>query len=139
MNNQDNSFEEPSPGENKPESRPAETYLPDTAQDRRDSEIQEIAHEEATGPTFIPKRSSKEDADYQKAMTESGPYLTLGMQLAASLAAFAGIGWWIDSVNNSSPLWLGIMAGGGAVLSLTYFIMTTLRLSKLEETKRVKK
>ncbi|MEO6938649.1 MAG: AtpZ/AtpI family protein [Candidatus Kapaibacterium sp.] len=139
MNNQDNSFEEPLLTENKPESRPAGSFPSDNTKDRLDSEIRELAHDEATGPSFIPKRNAKEDADYQKAMTESGPYLTLGLQLAGSLAAFAGIGWWIDSVNNSSPLWLGIMSGGGAVLSLTYFIMTTLRLSKLEETKRVKK
>lgn len=83
-------------------------------------------------------KKTKEAEDYQAAMTESGPYLTLGIQLAVSIALFCGIGYWIDSANGTSPRWLGIFAGAGAVLSLTYFIMTVLRLSKNEETKRHK-
>ena len=103
-----------------------------------ESEINEYARQEAGHPIFsLPK--SHDDEQYQEAMKESGPYLTLGIQMAMSIAAFAGIGYWIDSVNKTSPLWLGILAATGAVLSLTFFIVTVLRLSKNEETKRVKK
>jgi F0F1-type ATP synthase assembly protein I len=83
-------------------------------------------------------KKTKEAEEYQEAMKESGPYLTLGIQLAVSIAAFAGIGYWIDSANGTSPKWLGIFSGAGAVVSLFYFIFTVLRLSKIEETKRHK-
>jgi F0F1-type ATP synthase assembly protein I len=83
-------------------------------------------------------KKTKEAEDYQEAMKESGPYLTLGIQLAISIAAFAGIGYWIDSASGTSPKWLGIFSGAGAVVSLFYFIFTVLRLSKIEETKRHK-
>jgi F0F1-type ATP synthase assembly protein I len=84
------------------------------------------------------KNNDDDAKNYRAAMKESGPYLTLGIQLAFSIAAFCGIGYWLDKANGTSH-WLGIMAGAGAVLSLVYFIVTVLKLSAKEETKSAKK
>ncbi len=104
-----------------------------------DDAIKAYAHEQATHSLVHFRNNDDDSKNYREAMKESGPYLTLGIQLAFSIAAFCAIGYFIDKANNSSPLWLGIMAGTGAVLSLVYFIVTALRLSRKEETNWPKK
>lgn len=100
-------------------------------------ENRRIAREESSSPLInLPKKGGDE---MQKAMEETGPYLTLGIQLAMFIALMAGAGYYVDKLNHSSPLWTGLLSGAGAVMGLTYFIMTALRLSKEEETKKGKK
>jgi F0F1-type ATP synthase assembly protein I len=69
-------------------------------------------------------------------MKETAPYMTLGIQLALSIAAFCGVGLWLDSHFGTKPLWTAIFTTVGAIASLTYFIVTVLRLSRKTETKR---
>src|SRR5882724_9844404 len=87
--------------------------------------IDRYAQQKASEP-LVHFGNQRDAEEYQEAMKASGPYLTLGIQLAASIAAFCGIGYWLDSVNGTSPRWLGICAAAGAVLSLVYFILTVL-------------
>jgi hypothetical protein len=80
-------------------------------------------------------RLEKEAFEQQKAMREMGPYMTLGIQLALTILAFFGIGYWLDNKFHSDNLWRVICTGFGAFASLVYFIVTVMRLSKMEETK----
>ena len=54
----------------------------------------------------------------------------LGFELAASIAGGALLGWWIDRQAGTSPRWLGILAGVGAVGGLYNLIRIALRASK---------
>lgn len=87
-----------------------------------------------TGPEnpFL-KNASREAAEQQKVLRETGPYMTLGIQLALSLAAFFGIGYWLDHTYHTGSLWTAIFSAFGAVSSLAYFIVTVIQLSKKEE------
>lgn len=93
-------------------------------------EIEQIARDESIGRA--PRRShgpSDDDArrQYQSALRENAPYLTLGMQMALTIALGAGIGWWVDQ-STGSTLWLGLGAGIGAVAGMGYFILIVLRM-----------
>lgn len=93
-------------------------------------EIEQIAQDQSVGRTTSQRRSEAEEHDreeYHAALRENGPYLTLGMQMAMTIALGAGIGWWIDKQNGTS-LWLGLCAGIGAVLGMTYFILVVIRM-----------
>src|SRR5262245_8830996 len=103
----------------------------------RRKEIEDYASRKSSEPIFGSSRGN-DDAEYRKAMQENAPYLTLGVQLAVTIALGAAIGWWIDKENGSN-MWLGICAGLGAVLGLSYFILTVLRLAKKEEESKKKK
>lgn len=105
--------------------------------ENRKKEIEEYAERKSSEPIFGSSRS-KDDAEYRKAMQENAPYLTLGIQLAGTIAVGAAIGWWIDK-NNGTNLWLGICAGLGAFFGLGYFILTVLRLDKKEEESKKKR
>ena len=80
-------------------------------------------------------RSKTDRQEYQKALRENAPYLTLGMQLAMTIALGAGIGWWVDSKNGTS-LWLGLGAGIGAFFGMTYFILVVIRNEKAPPLKK---
>lgn len=103
---------------------------------RTPEEIRKLAHQEASEPIFRTNRQENEAEDYNKAMRESGPYLTLGIQMAVTILIAVGVGYWIDKSNNTSPLWTTILSATGCVLGLAYFLITVLRLSRNEETKR---
>ena len=75
----------------------------------------------------------KEALEQQKAMREMGPYMTLGIQLVITILAFFGLGFWLDGKYGTGNLWRVICTGFGAFSSLVYFIVTVLRLSKMEE------
>lgn len=93
-------------------------------------EIEQIAHDAAVGrtsPNTISDAEANDRIQYQAALRENGPYLTLGMQMAMTTALGAGIGWWIDTKTGGS-LWLGLGAGAGAVLGMTYFILVVIRM-----------
>jgi len=64
---------------------------------------------------------------------EFGPFLTLGLQLAASVVVFFFLGRWLDSVFDTTP-WL--MIGGlvvGAAGGFISFFRTVIALGKREE------
>jgi hypothetical protein len=93
-------------------------------------EIEQIAHDEAVGRAPTQRHSEIEANDrkqYQAALRENGPYLTLGMQMAMTIGLGAAVGWWIDRSNDTS-IWLGLGAGAGAVLGMTYFILVVVRM-----------
>jgi F0F1-type ATP synthase assembly protein I len=100
-------------------------------------EIREYAHKAATQSPFSPN-VAKQAAEQAKVMQETGPYLTLGIQLVLTIGAFFGIGYWLDKHFLTSPLWTAIFTGFGAISGLTYFIVTVIRLQKNEETKAKK-
>ena len=103
--------------------------------DDRDKEIREYAEQKASEPLFG-KGKRQDSADYQKAMQENAPYLTLGIQMALTIAAFAGLGWWLDKQNGTS-FWIGICSGFGAVAGLTYFLLIVLSTEKKNEEKKM--
>ena len=80
-------------------------------------------------------RFEKEALEQQKAMREMGPYMTMGIQLALTILAFFGIGYWLDGHFQAGNLWRVVCTGFGAFASLVYFVVTVMRLSKNEETK----
>jgi F0F1-type ATP synthase assembly protein I len=101
--------------------------------DREDLDPQEIrnyAHE-AANRGLVKLGSKQEHAEQQAIMQESSPYLTLGAQMAGSIAAFFGIGYWLDHHFGTS-FWIPTLTGLGAAASLTYFIVTVVRLGNKE-------
>lgn len=66
----------------------------------------------------------------QSTIQQLGPYMGLGFQLAAAMAAFGAIGWWLDSKWGTTP-WL-LVAGVllGAVGGMINIIRTSIRSSR---------
>ncbi len=112
--------------------------MPDTedqrTEDQRKAENREYARKAAT-QSILKTTSARDAAEQQQVMQETGPYLTLGIQLALTILAFFGIGYWLDHTYQTGSLWTAIFTGFGACSSLAYFIIIVLRLSKIEETK----
>jgi hypothetical protein len=77
-------------------------------------------------------RMMKHDPEYNQAMKENAPYLTLGFQLAATIGIGALIGYWIDGPEGKG-LGTGIGAGIGAFLGLAYFLKVVLVMTAREE------
>jgi hypothetical protein len=100
--------------------------------EEREREIREYAERKASEPIFGKGNSRKNAEEYQKAMQENAPYLTLGVQMALTIAAFAGLGWWLDKENGTS-FWIGICSGFGAIAGLGYFLLVVLRMEKKKE------
>ncbi len=95
-----------------------------------EEEIRRIARDRSLGrPSTSSSGPTEEEArrQYQTALRENAPYLTLGMQMALTIALGAGIGWWVDRSTGSS-IWLGIGAGIGAVAGMGYFILIVLQM-----------
>ena len=102
--------------------------------DQREKEIREYAKRKAAPPLFGEGKSPDDGAEYRKAMQENAPYLTLGIQMALTIAAFSGLGWWLDKQYGTS-FWIGICSGFGAVAGLGYFLLVVLRMEKKKESK----
>ena len=87
----------------------------------------------------VPRRSGSaptpmSDAEEQrKVMQETGPYMTLGIQLALTMVLFYVVGAWIDRQNGGGALWTAVLTGFGAVAGVIYFILTVTQLGKQEE------
>ena len=87
----------------------------------------------------VPRRSGSaptpmSDAEEQrKVMQETGPYMTLGIQLALTMVLFYVVGAWIDRQNGGGALWTAVLSGFGAVSGVIYFILTVTQLGKQEE------
>jgi F0F1-type ATP synthase assembly protein I len=90
-------------------------------------------------PEDLKTRAQREMAEQQKALQETGPYMTLGIQLVLTILAFFGIGYWLDHHFKTGSLWTAIFAGFGAFSSLTYFVVTVMRLQKQDEVRTLKK
>ena len=100
------------------------------------SEENEKKMDKAASQPMLKERIVSEAAEQNKAMRDVGPYLTLGIQMAASILLFCGIGYWLDHTFHTSPLWTATLTIFGAISGLAYFLTTVIRLSKKAETKR---
>ncbi|HOK13399.1 MAG TPA: AtpZ/AtpI family protein [Candidatus Kapabacteria bacterium] len=52
---------------------------------------------------------------------EMAPFMNLGMQMAIPVVLFTLLGWWIDSKNNTSPLFILLFAAIGVFAAFYYF------------------
>lgn len=75
---------------------------------------------------FGKRDPQKPDAGFGRA----AQYLGLGTQLAAAVAGFGALGYWIDSRAGTSPLYTTILLFVGAFGGLYSFIKTVIRLGK---------
>ncbi|MBS1538687.1 MAG: AtpZ/AtpI family protein [Bacteroidetes bacterium] len=65
--------------------------------------------------------------DSNKIYRELAPYMALGSQMTATLVVFGGLGWWIDSSYQTSPMWLVILLVVGVIVAMVGFIRTALK------------
>jgi F0F1-type ATP synthase assembly protein I len=65
-----------------------------------------------------------EKGDYKNLIQGLGPYLGLGIQLAATVAIMTFIGYWLDGKLNTSPYLLIICSIIGIFAALYNFIKT---------------
>ena len=63
---------------------------------------------------------------YLDGMQAAGPYLGLGVQIAASMAVFAGGGYALDEWFGTSPLWLLV----GAALGMVGIVALIVRVAR---------
>lgn len=84
-------------------------------------------------PEDLKTRARNEMLEQQKALQETGPYMTLGIQMVISVLVFFGIGYWLDHHFKTGSLWMVILTSFGAVSSLTYFIVTVIGLQKRDD------
>lgn len=61
------------------------------------------------------------------------PYLTLGIQLAATVVIFFLIGWWLDTRNDTSPTFKLIGLLIGSVGGMVKFLRSVSELSKKDK------
>ena len=71
-----------------------------------------------------------------KAYREVGPYLGLGLQLAATIVIFLLIGKWLDGEFNTSPVLMAVGGFIGAVAGLYSFLKTVISLNKKQMERR---
>ncbi len=66
----------------------------------------------------------------ERIVRQLAPYMALGWQMAVTICLLGGIGWWVDSRFDSSPLGMlvGLLAGAG--IGLIQFLRTIGQLSK---------
>jgi F0F1-type ATP synthase assembly protein I len=91
--------------------------------------------------TRIPSPEIFKDTIYKtgsinKVMSELGPYLNLGVQIAITVGVCAIIGWWLDKQLGTQPILLLICSLGGVVLGMYNFFRN---ISELEKRKKTKK
>lgn len=71
-----------------------------------------------------------------KAYRDVGPYLGLGLQLAATIVVFFLIGKWLDGVFATSPILMAVGGIIGAAAGLYAFLKTVISLSKKQMERR---
>lgn len=69
-----------------------------------------------------PGRGGRPFPGVQRTLREVGPYLTLGMQLAAAVIVFFLIGWWFDARQGTAPLFMLIGIAVGFVGGMIKFL-----------------
>jgi F0F1-type ATP synthase assembly protein I len=84
-------------------------------------------------PEDLKTRAQREMADQQEVMRETGPYLTLGIQLVLTILVFFGAGYWLDHHFETGSLWVAILTSFGAIMSLVYFIIIAIGLQKKDD------
>ena len=84
-------------------------------------------------PENGPHQEGKSKAPGSKYYGEYGPYVTLGLQLAAAVLVFYYLGSWLDERYNTGPTFtvVGIMMG--AVGGLIKFFRVVMTLNKRSE------
>jgi F0F1-type ATP synthase assembly protein I len=75
-------------------------------------------------------RGEKPFPGVANALREVAPYLTLGIQLAASVILFFLIGWWLDTSQGTSPLFMLIGVLIGFIGGMIKFLKSISELSK---------
>lgn len=63
---------------------------------------------------------------WQHNLGEVTPYLSIGVQLAATMVVYVGIGWLIDRWQDTTPVFLII----GSVIGMVAFFVQLIRVSK---------
>jgi hypothetical protein len=108
--------------------------------EERRREIEEYARKAASKPIFgsHSRKQDDDEAEYRKALRENAPYLTLGFQMAITIALGALIGWWIEGPDGTG-LGIGLGAGIGSILGLGYFLKTVLMMEKKNARKEAAK
>lgn len=96
--------------------------------DAADPEDESPGEPDMPGPDYVPVRASVKTVSdgYAGGMAEAGPYIGLGVQIAASMAVFAGGGYALDRWLGTSP-W-GILAG--ATLGMIGIMALIVRISR---------
>ncbi len=65
-------------------------------------------------------------ADWRRSLGEAGPLLGLGMQMALTMAMFAGGGFWIDSRFDTMP-WFTLAGAVAGVALLAFYLYRLIR------------
>lgn len=71
----------------------------------------------------------------RKILEQLGPFMNLGIELAATIGIFGVIGWFLDKTFDTSPIWLVVLLVIGSVGSLYKFIRSALKANKQQQTK----
>lgn len=66
-------------------------------------------------------------------LREVGPYLTLGIQLAAGIVIFFLIGWWLDARYATSPTFKLIGLVVGSIGGMIKFLKSAVELGRKEK------
>ena len=86
-------------------------------------------------PDELKDRARREMLEQQKALQETGPYMTLGIQLVVTVLVFFGAGYWLDHHFHTGSLWMVMLTSFGSVASIVYFVVTVLALQKKQDAK----
>jgi F0F1-type ATP synthase assembly protein I len=82
------------------------------------------------------RRPRQDDLPPGQAYRDAAPYLTLGIQLAVTVVIFFLIGWWLDTHNNTAPMFQLVGVLVGSVGGMIKFLKSVTEMSKKEETKK---
>ena len=63
---------------------------------------------------------------WQHNLGEVTPYLSIGVQLAATMVVYVGIGWLVDRWQDTTPVFLIV----GSVVGMVAFFVQLIRVSK---------
>ncbi|HRE57401.1 MAG TPA: AtpZ/AtpI family protein [Candidatus Kapabacteria bacterium] len=63
-------------------------------------------------------------------MRDFAPYLSLGAQMSGAVVVSGGIGWWLDTLFQTDPVFLIVMLLFGIISGMTMFIRAALGADK---------
>ncbi len=69
----------------------------------------------------------------QSTMQQLGPYLGMGLQIAAAMSAFGALGWWLDGKYGTTPWLLAAGVVLGATGGMISVVRTTIQLGKRDK------
>lgn len=78
---------------------------------------------------------TENDKKFAKSLRDVGPYLGLGLSLAATIIVFVFIGDYLDKQNETN-YYIWIFAFSGIGIGLYNFIYTVLKLEKIAEKRK---